>query len=159
MFLTYCRGIDLSKWKELQKENREKADLEKFVQHVDGNHFIPNTVLVDCTSSTEVADHYHNWLHHGIHVITPNKKANSGPLDKVIQCYLLGTIRLWVFKLIICVTLQKNISMLSSFDEALYLVQYLKLRALQRQSFTHYFYEATVGAGLPIMHTYEISFR
>lgn len=34
-----------------------------------------------------------------------------------------------------------------------YLMQYLKLRALQRQSFTHYFYEATVGAGLPIMHT------
>lgn len=105
-------GIDLSNWKELQKEKGEKADLNKFVQHVHGNHFIPNTVLVDCTSSTEIADHYHDWLHTGIHVITPNKKANSGPLDK-----------------------------------------YLKLRALQRQSFTHYFYEATVGAGLPIMHT------
>ncbi|XP_071713842.1 bifunctional aspartokinase/homoserine dehydrogenase, chloroplastic-like [Rutidosis leptorrhynchoides] len=105
-------GIDLSKWKELEKEKGEKADLKKFVQHVHGNHFIPNTVLVDCTSSTEVADHYHDWLHTGIHVITPNKKANSGSLDK-----------------------------------------YLKIRALQRQSFTHYFYEATVGAGLPIMHT------
>ncbi|KAK9066670.1 hypothetical protein SSX86_013993 [Deinandra increscens subsp. villosa] len=105
-------GVDLSNWKELHKEKGEKADLEKFVHHVHGNHFIPNTVLVDCTSSTAVADHYHDWLHTGIHVITPNKKANSGPLDK-----------------------------------------YLKLRALQRQSFTHYFYEATVGAGLPIMHT------
>ncbi|WJX71109.1 Bifunctional aspartokinase/homoserine dehydrogenase 1, chloroplastic [Trifolium repens] len=31
--------------------------------------------------------------------------------------------------------------------------QYLKLRALQRQSYTHYFYEATVGAGLPIVST------
>jgi aspartokinase/homoserine dehydrogenase 1 len=29
----------------------------------------------------------------------------------------------------------------------------LKLRALQRQSYTHYFYEATVGAGLPIIST------
>lgn len=105
-------GIDLSKWKELHKEKGEKADLEKFVHHVHGNHFIPNTVIVDCTASTDVADHYHDWLREGIHVITPNKKANSGPLDK-----------------------------------------YLKLRALQRQSFTHYFYEATVGAGLPIMHT------
>ncbi|KAJ0818666.1 putative homoserine dehydrogenase, Aspartate kinase [Helianthus annuus] len=105
-------GIDLSNWKELQNEKGEKADLEKFVHHVHGNHFIPNTVLVDCTSSTDVADHYHDWLHTGIHIITPNKKANSGPLDK-----------------------------------------YLKLRARQRQSFTHYFYEATVGAGLPIMHT------
>lgn len=32
-------------------------------------------------------------------------------------------------------------------------IQYLKLRALQRQSYTHYFYEATVGAGLPIVST------
>ncbi|GJU07708.1 bifunctional aspartokinase/homoserine dehydrogenase I [Tanacetum coccineum] len=71
-------GIDLSKWKELQ-EKGEKADMEKFVQHVQGNHFIPNT--------------------------------------------------------------------------------YLKLRAFLRQSFTHYFYEATVGAGLPIMHTLRDLFQ
>ncbi|GLT71547.1 hypothetical protein SLA2020_435570 [Shorea laevis] len=64
-------GIELSGWRELQKEKGEVADLEKFAQH-----------------------------------------ANSGPLD-----------------------------------------QYLKLRALQRQSYTHYFYEATVGAGLPIIST------
>lgn len=105
-------GVDLSKWKELLKENGEVANLEKFIQHVHGNGFIPNTVLVDCTADSVVAGHYYNWLRRGIHVITPNKKANSGPLD-----------------------------------------QYLKLRALQRQSYTHYFYEATVGAGLPIVST------
>lgn len=105
-------GIDLSGWRELQKEKDEVADLEKFVQHVHGNQFIPNTVLVDCTADSNVANHYYNWLCKGIHVITPNKKANSGPLDR-----------------------------------------YLKLRALQRQSYTHYFYEATVGAGLPIIST------
>ena len=32
-------------------------------------------------------------------------------------------------------------------------MQYLKLRNLQRASYTHYFYEATVGAGLPIIST------
>eukprot|EP00262_Sarcandra_glabra_P005683 TRINITY_DN1744_c0_g2_i1.p1 TRINITY_DN1744_c0_g2~~TRINITY_DN1744_c0_g2_i1.p1 ORF type:complete len:717 (-),score=124.11 TRINITY_DN1744_c0_g2_i1:188-2044(-) len=105
-------GIDLSRWRELQKEQAEEADLEKFAQHVHGNHFIPNTVLVDCTADTNIANHYHDWLRKGIHVITPNKKANSGPLER-----------------------------------------YLKLRALQRQSYTHYFYEATVGAGLPIIST------
>ncbi|KAF9603535.1 hypothetical protein IFM89_037016 [Coptis chinensis] len=105
-------GLDLSRWRELQKENGEVADMEKFVQHVHGNQFIPNTVLVDCTADSNVASHYYEWLRKGIHVITPNKKANSGPLD-----------------------------------------QYLKLRALQRQSYTHYFYEATVGAGLPIVST------
>ncbi|XP_022718393.1 bifunctional aspartokinase/homoserine dehydrogenase 1, chloroplastic isoform X2 [Durio zibethinus] len=105
-------GIDLSRWRELLKQKGQVADLEKFTQHVHGNHFIPNTVLVDCTADSNVASCYHDWLRKGIHVITPNKKANSGPLDK-----------------------------------------YLKLRALQRQSYTHYFYEATVGAGLPIIST------
>ncbi|XP_057993858.1 bifunctional aspartokinase/homoserine dehydrogenase 1, chloroplastic isoform X1 [Hevea brasiliensis] len=105
-------GIDLSRWRELMKETGEVADMEKFTHHVHGNQFIPNTVLVDCTADSNVASCYHDWLQKGIHVITPNKKANSGPLD-----------------------------------------QYLKLRALQRESYTHYFYEATVGAGLPIIST------
>ncbi|KAK1327159.1 hypothetical protein QJS10_CPA01g00225 [Acorus calamus] len=105
-------GIDLTRWKELQKENAEVADLDKFAQHVHGNHYIPNTVLVDCTADSDVANHYYDWLCKGIHVITPNKKANSGPLDR-----------------------------------------YLKLKAQQRSSYTHYFYEATVGAGLPIIST------
>lgn len=105
-------GIDLSRWRELQSEQGQVADLQKFAQHVHGNQFIPNTVLVDCTADSYIASHYYDWLRKGIHIITPNKKANSGPLD-----------------------------------------QYLKLRALQRQSYTHYFYEATVGAGLPIIST------
>ncbi|PIA44254.1 hypothetical protein AQUCO_01700092v1 [Aquilegia coerulea] len=102
-------GIDLSRWRELQKEKGEVADMEKFTQHVHGNQFIGNTILVDCTADSNVASLYYEWLRRGIHVITPNKKANSGPLDQ--------------------------------------------LRALQRQSYTHYFYEATVGAGLPIIST------
>lgn len=86
-----CRGIDLSRWRELLKENGEVADLEKFAHYVHGNHFIPNTVLVDCTADSIIASHYHDWLRKGIHVITPNKKANSGPLDQVrlILAYLL----------------------------------------------------------------------
>ncbi|KAI8570063.1 hypothetical protein RHMOL_Rhmol01G0003900 [Rhododendron molle] len=107
-------SIDLTKWRELQKEKGEVADLEEFVRNVHGNHFIPNTVLVDCTSDSIIASHYCNWLRRGIHLITPNKKANSGPLD-----------------------------------------QYLRLRALQRKSYAHYFYEATVGAGLPIISTLQ----
>ena len=77
------RGIDLAKWRDLHKEKAEVADLEKFVQHVHGHQLIPNTVLVDCTADSNVANHYYNWLCKGIHVVTPNKKANSGPLDRV----------------------------------------------------------------------------
>lgn len=106
------RAIDLDSWKPSLKENGKPADINKFADHLLSNHSIPNTVIVDCTASAEVAKHYYHWITRGIHVITPNKKANSGPLD-----------------------------------------QYLRLRALQRQSYTHYFYEATVGAGLPIIST------
>ena len=66
------------------KEKGEVANLEKFVEHVQGSGFIPNTVLVDCTADKGVASHYYNWLRQGIHVITPNKKANSGPLKQVM---------------------------------------------------------------------------
>ncbi|KAI0502365.1 hypothetical protein KFK09_017313 [Dendrobium nobile] len=34
-------------------------------------------------------------------------------------------------------------------------LEYRKLRKLQRKSYTHYFYEATVGAGLPIIRTLQ----
>ncbi|KAG2597184.1 hypothetical protein PVAP13_5KG198800 [Panicum virgatum] len=105
-------GIDLTQWKELLRKEAEPADLANFVRHMSDNHVFPNKVLVDCTADTSVASHYYDWLKKGIHVITPNKKANSGPLDR-----------------------------------------YLKLRTLQRASYTHYFYEATVGAGLPIIST------
>ncbi|XVF20433.1 hypothetical protein REPUB_Repub12eG0000300 [Reevesia pubescens] len=77
-------GIDLSRWRELLKLKGQVADLEKFTQHVHENHFIPNTVLVDCTAESNVASCYRDWLRKGIHVITPNKKANSGPLDKLL---------------------------------------------------------------------------
>ncbi|KAL5713227.1 Bifunctional aspartokinase/homoserine dehydrogenase 1 [Ranunculus cassubicifolius] len=111
MVLTHT-GIDLSRWREHQKEKGEEANLEKFTQHLQGNQSIPNKLLIDCTADSNIANRYYEWLSKGIHIITPNKKANSGPLD-----------------------------------------QYLKLRAFQRQSYTHYFYEATVGAGLPIITT------
>lgn len=64
--------------------------MQKFVQHVHGNHFIPNTVLVDCTADSYIASHYYDWLRKGIHIITPNKKANSGPLDQVMVIYYYG---------------------------------------------------------------------
>ena len=79
----FHRGIDLSRWRELQKQKGEFADINKFVKHVHGNHFIPNTVLVDCTADSIIAGYYYEWLRKGIHVVTPNKKANSGPLNQV----------------------------------------------------------------------------
>jgi aspartokinase/homoserine dehydrogenase 1 len=73
----------LSKWRKLLAEKGEAADSAKFTAHVKDNHFIPNTVIIDCTASAKVADNYFQWLSKGIHIITPNKRANSGPFDQV----------------------------------------------------------------------------
>jgi aspartokinase/homoserine dehydrogenase 1 len=43
---------------------------------------LPNSVFVDCTSSEEVAGYYESILDANISIVTPNKKANSGTLEK-----------------------------------------------------------------------------
>lgn len=54
------------------------ADFDAFTAHVHADH-LPHAVIVDCSSSDAVADRYAGWLEKGIHVITPNKSAGSGP--------------------------------------------------------------------------------
>ncbi|XP_024532065.1 bifunctional aspartokinase/homoserine dehydrogenase 1, chloroplastic [Selaginella moellendorffii] len=107
-------GLNLSNWRSTLKEEGEEADLEKFTAHLCCSHPIPNIVVVDCTASSDIPDWYYPWMRKGMHIVTPNKKANSGSLDK-----------------------------------------YLRLKELQRKSYTHYFYEGTVGAGLPILSTLQ----
>jgi aspartokinase/homoserine dehydrogenase 1 len=57
------------------------ADLEKFAAHVQTDH-LPHAVIVDCSASDAIANQYAGWLERGIHVITPNKNAGSGPWDR-----------------------------------------------------------------------------
>lgn len=57
------------------------SDLDEFAEHVrgeDGRH----ALLVDCSASNAVAARYSDWLAAGIHVVTPNKLAGSGPLQR-----------------------------------------------------------------------------
>ena len=89
----------------------EPLDLGRFANFVQADH-IPHAVIVDCTASGDVALHYADWLNRGIHVVTPNKKANSGAY-----------------------------------------AYYDSLKRARRGSGTHYLYEATVGAGLPVIQT------
>jgi len=55
-------------------------DLDAFVEHVQTDH-LPHTVIIDCTADEGVARRYGEWLRRGIHVITPNKRANTLGLD------------------------------------------------------------------------------
>ncbi len=74
--------------------------------------YLPHTVIIDCTADESVAKHYRDWLAAGIHVVTPNKKANSASMD-----------------------------------------YYDSLKAARRDGGSHYLYEGTVGAGLPVIQT------
>jgi aspartokinase/homoserine dehydrogenase 1 len=74
------QALDLSGWRDALAEG-EPADLEAFVEHVQTDYH-PHTVLVDCTASDGVAQHYEEWLERGIHVVTPNKRANTAAWEQ-----------------------------------------------------------------------------
>jgi aspartokinase/homoserine dehydrogenase 1 len=103
--------IDLSRWREELATGGQPADLAAFVRHVKAEH-LPHAAILECSASGDVAGFYRDWLSSGIHLVTPNKKANSGPLD-----------------------------------------YFESLKEARRAAGTHYLYEATVGAGLPVIQT------
>src|SRR5579862_3673519 len=104
-------GLALGSWRAAYQNSAAAADLTRFLEHVRVD-YLPHTVLVDCTASAEVAARYAEWLAAGIHIVTPNKKANSADL-----------------------------------------AYYHSLHEARRAGAAHYLYEATVGAGLPVVHT------
>jgi aspartokinase/homoserine dehydrogenase 1 len=73
------RSVDLARWREIAAADHQPLDWASFSQHVHADH-LPHAVIVDCSASQEVANRYAGWLRDGIHVVTPNKKAHSGPL-------------------------------------------------------------------------------
>jgi aspartokinase/homoserine dehydrogenase 1 len=105
------RGLELAHWRKELERGREPLDLERLAQHVHAAH-LPHAVLIDCSASEALARRYTDWLARGIHVVTPNKKANS-----------------------------------------LELAYYRELASARRAGGTHYLYETTVGAGLPVIQT------
>jgi aspartokinase/homoserine dehydrogenase 1 len=105
------QGANLSAWRDELAQKAVPADLQKFVDHLQVD-YLPHTVLIDCTADSEIARNYRQWLEQGIHVVTPNKKANSAAM-----------------------------------------AYYDSLKAARRVGGTHYLYEGTVGAGLPVIQT------
>jgi bifunctional aspartokinase / homoserine dehydrogenase 1 len=72
-------GLELPHWRRELLSGSQPADLARFVEHVRVD-YLPHTVLIDCSADAEVARQYHDWLAAGIHIVTPNKKANSSSL-------------------------------------------------------------------------------
>ena len=71
--------INLSTWEKELNNSPHQADLKIFTDHILTND-IPHAVIIDCTANPTIGQHYLNFIERGIHVITPNKHANSGEL-------------------------------------------------------------------------------
>lgn len=78
--LTNVNGINLANWREELKSVQEPFNLGRLIRLVKEYHLL-NPVIVDCTSSSKIADQYVDFLANGFHVVTPNKKANTSSMN------------------------------------------------------------------------------
>ncbi|EPN4953788.1 bifunctional aspartate kinase/homoserine dehydrogenase I [Vibrio diabolicus] len=72
-------GLPLEHWRDRMSAATEEFSLARLISLVQRNHII-NPVLVDCTSSEDIANQYADFLAAGFHVVTPNKKANTASM-------------------------------------------------------------------------------
>ena len=105
------RGSDGGDWRARMAAASETCELDRLATHVHNSH-LPHAIIVDCSASDAVAAHYPAWLAAGIHIVTPNKQAGAGPLDR-----------------------------------------YRAIRRAAATGSARFRYEATVGAGLPVITT------
>jgi aspartokinase/homoserine dehydrogenase 1 len=73
-------GLSLTDAVSLANTQGEATDLRAFVSRMTSLN-LPNSIFVDCTSSELVTAFYEEILSHNISIVTPNKKAASGPLQ------------------------------------------------------------------------------
>lgn len=104
-------GVDLAHWRGDFADKAAAADAEGFFSHVRAEH-LPHKIVIDCSASEAVGRRYKELFERGVHVVTPNKKANSAEF-----------------------------------------AYYREMREARRAGGAHYLYEATVGAGLPVIQT------
>ena len=74
------QGIALADWQDQMQQAQSQFSLAALEQFVRDYH-LTNPVLIDCTSSEQIAAQYSQFLAAGFHVVTPNKKANTASLD------------------------------------------------------------------------------
>ncbi|MFT4178615.1 MAG: bifunctional aspartate kinase/homoserine dehydrogenase I [Thermomonas sp.] len=109
--LWLCEHGGDADWRTRMQAEPSQTGLDGLAAHLLDSH-MPHAVIVDCSASNDVAQRYPQWLAAGIHVITPNKQAGAGPLER-----------------------------------------YDAIRAARVKSGARFRYEATVGAGLPVIST------
>ena len=80
-FITNASGINLDNYlEELKSSNSKPFSIAEAKSLIEDSHLV-NPVFVDCTSDERIALSYIELMQIGYHVVTPNKKANTGTYD------------------------------------------------------------------------------
>lgn len=69
-------GIDLESWRAQLESSSEAASLDQLINLVKTEKPL-NPVFVDCTATSAIPERYPDLFRAGMHVVTPNKRANS----------------------------------------------------------------------------------
>ncbi|MFZ2780842.1 MAG: bifunctional aspartate kinase/homoserine dehydrogenase I [Rectinemataceae bacterium] len=73
-------GIDPAKWRDALADG-EPNDMSAFVARMKSMN-LPGTIFCDCTASDDLPEFYEGILHAAIAIVTPNKRANAGPVER-----------------------------------------------------------------------------
>ena len=73
-------SLDLSAWNDLLAASDTPSSVDGMLSFVRSEQPL-NPVFVDCTATGNLPLRYADILEAGIHVVTPNKRANSGEMD------------------------------------------------------------------------------
>lgn len=94
------QSIEISgDWKAALSDAREPFSVDRLQAFVNDNSLV-NPVIVDCTSHEVIAEQYVAMMEQGFHVVTPNKKANTGSLGyyRQLQKTALATNRQYLYE-------------------------------------------------------------
>ena len=70
------KGIDLHSWKRVFAKNTQPASVDEMLNFISRVKPL-NPVFVDCTASADLPLRYADIFEAGMHIVTPNKRANS----------------------------------------------------------------------------------
>ena len=73
-------AIDFCNWPAQLENSSTVSDLTDFANHILAAG-MPHAVIIDCTANKDIAQNYRDLMSKGIHIITPNKHANSGDIN------------------------------------------------------------------------------
>jgi aspartokinase/homoserine dehydrogenase 1 len=76
-------GLDLARWEEALGRSRRVMSPHRLVSAL-AELQLTDGALVDCTASDEVVDAYPAFVNAGLHIVTPNKRANVLPWERYL---------------------------------------------------------------------------